>query len=66
MRFSLALLMLMGCAKAAWVHSNKSEQDYYKDVYQCERDAAFVQGFLPKARMQDNCMKAQGWRQEER
>lgn len=63
----LFVLLLAGCTRATGVHPDgKSEQDFYKDVYQCEQETSHVPGLVPRNRMKDNCLRAKGWRPEQR
>jgi hypothetical protein len=56
------VLALLGCAKE-WKHPTKTQDEYYKDVYACERET--MEPRLPKIetdRIFFACMRAKGWR----
>lgn len=61
---ALALLLLCpalaGCT--TWVHPTKTEADFERDAYECERDAAAVQDPIRLSLMRDRCMRVKGWR----
>lgn len=68
-RVLLALFLLAGCAaeiqRQQWAHPAKSDQDFYRDKYECERENFIGRtraGVLifDWVRVRD-CMRARGW-----
>jgi hypothetical protein len=57
----VAVMFLAGCASQQPPGSNepKSPSNYNRDLYECEREAAFA-GAGNKQQVFDNCMKARG------
>jgi hypothetical protein len=55
-------MFLAGCASQQPPGSNepKSPSNYNRDLYECEREAAFA-GAGNKQQVIDNCMKARGY-----
>ena len=58
----IAAVFLAGCASQQPPGSNepKSPSNYNRDLYECEREAAFA-GAANKQQVFDNCMKAMGY-----
>lgn len=56
----LFVLLLSGCA-TVWDQPGKSEGDFRRDSYECERDAAVVMQPLASRLMQTRCMESKGW-----
>jgi len=56
-------VFLAGCASQQPAGSNepKSQHNYDRDLYECEREAAFA-GAGNKQQFFDNCMKARGYK----
>jgi hypothetical protein len=66
MKFQLLFVgavFLAGCASQKSPGSNepKSQRNYDRDLYECEREAAFA-GAGNKQQFFDNCMKARGYK----
>ena len=66
MKFQLLFVgavFLAGCASQQPQGSNepKSQRNYDRDLYECEREAAFA-GAGNKQQVFDNCMKARGYK----
>jgi hypothetical protein len=59
----VAAVFLTGCASLPPPGSNepKSQSDYNRDLYECEREATFA-GVGNKQPVFDNCMKARGYK----
>jgi hypothetical protein len=55
-------VFLAGCASQQPPESNepKSQRNYNRDLYECEREVTFV-GVGNKQQVFDNCMKARGY-----
>ncbi len=55
-------VFLAGCASQQPSGSNesKSQRNYNRDLYECEREATFA-GAGNKQQVFDNCMKARGY-----
>jgi hypothetical protein len=55
-------VFLAGCARQQPPESNepKSQRNYNRDLYECEREVTFV-GVGNKQQVFDNCMKARGY-----
>ena len=56
----IILSALAGCT--TWTHPSKTEQDYYRDQYECERDAAPQRDPMAAYYMQYRCMQVKGWK----
>ena len=58
----VAVMFLAGCASQQTPGSNepKSPSNYNRDLYECEREAAFASAGN-KQQVFDNCMKARGY-----
>jgi hypothetical protein len=58
----VGVLFLAGCASQQPSGSNasKSQRNYNRDLYECEREATFA-GAGNKQQVFDNCMKARGY-----
>jgi hypothetical protein len=56
-------VFLAGCASQQPPGSNepKSQRNYNRDLYECEREATFA-GAGNKQQVFDNCMKARGYK----
>jgi hypothetical protein len=63
MKFQSLFVFLAGCACQRPPGSNepKSQRNYDRDLYECEREAAFA-GAGNKQQFFDNCMKARGYK----
>jgi hypothetical protein len=59
----IATVAVSACA-ANYTHLSKSELDFERDMYQCEREAAPVQDRARNRQMIDRCMRVLGWRQD--
>ena len=58
------VLFLLGCAQTEWKHPTKSEDDYHKDFYACEKDR--IDRSLGRGEGKTffgACMRAKGWRE---
>jgi hypothetical protein len=69
----LAVLLGAGCGKTVWVHTDGSptEQQWNRDVSECERDRLMVMGPRPDLLQTalanenfDRCMAGKGYRKE--
>lgn len=60
-RIVITCLLLAGCS-TNYIQAGKSEADFNRDLYECERDAAPVQNALQRERMMDRCLQVKGWR----
>lgn len=56
----LLLLSLSGCT-AYYAKPGASAEDFYRDHYECERDAAAVRATLTNS-MVRRCLAVKGWR----
>lgn len=59
MRYTLIVLLLAGCT--TWEQAGKDSNDYQRDMYACQRDAAAERG-VGGGIMVANCMQSKGWR----
>jgi hypothetical protein len=64
MRRALPLLLALAGCQTVWVPAEpgtKTQADFQKDAYECERDAAVVRDGFQAAGMRDRCMRVHGW-----
>lgn len=54
-------LGLAGCT--TWTQPLKTEADFNRDMYDCQRDAAPVQESFRASQMRSACMRVKGWRE---
>lgn len=59
MRTVLLCLLIAGCA--TWDNPNKTEAQFWEDLYQCEVQAAPVQNDWRVMQMKNRCMRLKGW-----
>jgi len=53
-------LLLCGCA-SNWSKAGATDEDFRRDAYRCEVDAAPVQDGIVRVEMQKRCMRVKGW-----
>ena len=63
-----ALMLLSACAEPKWVHATKTQDDFHRDHYACQKDLAILKGndefSLGRRDFYASCMRARGWRDE--
>jgi len=57
----LIILLLAGCT-TTFVHPTKTNAEYQRDIYECERDAAPAQEPGRVRHLVISCMGVKGWR----
>lgn len=57
----LVVVLLSGCT-TQYAHPTKSDAEFQRDVYECERDAApAARQPIVYERMLDRCLEIKGW-----
>jgi hypothetical protein len=73
----MGFLVLIGCAKKAYVHPEYSEERWQKDHKECtlkadkvhrrwDKQGSHGRAVLKRDKAYDQCMRARGWRLEEK
>lgn len=65
MRYLAVVLALSGCqvsgCASQWVKAGGTQEEFRRDLYECQKDAAPVQ-YMPRYnRMVDDCLRVKGW-----
>lgn len=59
----LVALLLAGCAQS-FSHPSKSDDEFKRDSYECEREAIGIRDGDQWRRMTRMCMELRGWKKE--
>lgn len=52
----------MALSELNWQHETKTNDEFRRDAYECERDRASVRSRQQASELQDRCMLSKGWR----
>lgn len=64
MRYLVVLVLgLAGCA-TNWVQAGKTESDFNRDSYECERDGTAMKDDFGRVAMWQRCMGVRGWQRQ--